>query len=69
MALRQGLLVLKHRKQYEKNLLFQNHFAQMPEIWYSGLHSRALLSLLKRWPQVPKKLWCTGFWVGTVELR
>ena len=39
MALRQGLLVLKHRKQYEKNLLFQNHFAQMPEIWYSGLHS------------------------------
>ena len=45
MALR---LVLKHRNM-KKNLLFQNHLAQMLEIWYSGLHSYALLSLLKWW--------------------
>ena len=64
MALRQGLLRLKHRKKYIgniKNLLFQNHLAQMLEIWYRGFHSRALLSLLKWFPQVPKSSAAMGF--------
>ena len=48
-------------RQYEKNLQFQYHLAKMLEIWYSGLHSWALLSLLKWWPQVPKSSAALGF--------
>ena len=48
-------------RQYEKNLQFQYHLAQMLEIWYSGLHSWALLSLLKWWPQVTKSSAALGF--------
>ena len=46
---------------YEKNLLFQNHLAQMLEIWYKGFHSRALLSLLKWWPKMPNSSAALGF--------
>ena len=48
-------------RQYEKNLLFQNNLAQMLENWYRGLHSWALLSLLKWWPHVPKSSTALGF--------
>ena len=47
--------------QYEKNLPFKNHLAWMLKIWYRGLHNRALLSLLKWWPQVPKSSAALGF--------
>ena len=47
--------------QMKNNLQFQNYLAQMLEIWYRGLHSWALLSLLKWWPQVPKSSAALGF--------
>ena len=50
-----------------KKNLFQNHFAQMLEMWYGGLHSRAFLSLLEWWPRGTKKLCCSGFLVRTLN--
>ena len=47
--------------QMKNNLQFQSYLAQMLEIWYSGLHSWARLSLLKWWPQGPKSSAALGF--------
>ena len=47
--------------QMKNHLQFQNYLAQMLEIWYRGLHSWALLSLLQWWPQGPKNSVALGF--------
>ena len=49
MAPRQGVLGSNHRmhRNIFKNLLLQNHLAQMFEIWYVALPSEPLPSLFK----------------------
>ena len=45
---------IEMHRNISKNLLLQNHLAQMLEIWYVALPSGPLLSSFKRRSEIPK---------------